>query len=329
MGSQDRARANSFDALRLLAALAVIFHHVRPVAGLAPIRLFSTDFGQLGVGVFFVISGFLVTVSWRRSARAGDYLKKRLLRIEPALIASVAITALVLGAAVTTLPLADYFQRREVWLYVARNALMYPVTYSLPGVFEHNPMPGIVNASLWTLRLEFTGYLALMLLGILGVLRVRIVAALALVAAATALVLHVAAPQLQTHEPLRLIDLGALNGFLFLAGAVLQLRDRPTPLWAVAISALLLPTPLWFLGLPAVTVAIGALRSPRLPGDISYGLYVWAFPLQQILAASGCLSFGASVLATAPLAAASWWLIEKPALRLKPKRGGNGANDGT
>jgi peptidoglycan/LPS O-acetylase OafA/YrhL len=310
---------NSFDLLRLLAATAVIFHHDWPLAGLPVRRLFSTDFGELGVGVFFVISGYLVTASWRRGPRLGDFLKKRLLRIEPALIVSLAVTALALGAYATTLPLADYFRSPEVWLYVLRNTLLYPVTYNLPGVFTHNPLPDSVNGSLWTLRLEFSFYLVVAALGLARLLTPRVVGALTVAAGAAFLLLHVARPDLGAGGPLRLADISALNGFLFLAGAFLNLRDRPVPVWAAVLLTPLLLTPVWIFGLPALVVAVGSLRSVRLPGDISYGLYIYAFPLQQILAAHGKLSFAAAVAATAPFAIASWFLVEKPALRLKPR----------
>jgi peptidoglycan/LPS O-acetylase OafA/YrhL len=310
---------NSFDLLRLLAATAVIFHHDWPLAGLPVRRLFSTDFGELGVGVFFVISGYLVTASWRRAPRLGDFLKKRLLRIEPALVASVAVTALVFGAYATTLPLADYFREPTVWLYVVRNTLLYPVTYDLPGVFTHNPVPDTVNGSLWTLRLEFSFYLVVAGLGLARLLTPRVVGTLAVAAAAAFLVLHVVRPDLRTGGFMRLADIAALNGFLFLAGAFLNLRDRPVPVWAAVVLTPLLLTPAWVFGLPALVVAVGSLRSVRLPGDISYGLYIYAFPLQQILAAHGKLSFAVAVLVTAPFAIASWFLIEKPALRLKPR----------
>ena len=310
---------NSFDLLRLLAATAVIFHHDWPLAGLPVRRLFSTDFGELGVGIFFVISGYLVAASWRRAPELRAFLQKRLLRIEPALVASVAVTALVFGAYATTLPLADYFREPKVWLYVVRNTLLYPVTYDLPGVFNHNPLPDTVNGSLWTLRLEFSFYLVVAALGFARLLTPRVVGALTLAAAAAFLVLHVARPDLRTGGLMRLADIAALNGFLFLAGAFLSLRDRPVPVWAAILLAPLLLTPAWIFGLPALVVAVGSLRSVRLPGDISYGLYIYAFPLQQILAAHGKLSFAAAVAVTAPFAIASWFLVEKPALRLKPR----------
>jgi peptidoglycan/LPS O-acetylase OafA/YrhL len=308
---------NSFDLLRLLAAVSVIFHHVAPLSGRPIVRLFSTDLGELGVGVFFVISGYLVTASWRRAPALWPFLKKRLLRIEPGLAVSLAVTAFILGAFATNLPLADYLRAPQVWLYVARNALLYPVTYDLPGVFTHNPLPLHVNGSLWTLRLEFSCYLAVAALGLTGRLTPRVTAALALAAGAVFLVLHVLRPDLRASGPIRLADIAALNGFLFLAGAWLNLRGRPVPLWAAVLLSPLLLTPVWIFGLPAAVIALGELRSVRMPADISYGLYIYAFPLQQILAGYGHLTFITALAATVPFALASWFLVEKPALRLK------------
>lgn len=313
---------NSFDWLRLLAAGMVIFHHLYALSGRAPPMVFAADYGALGVGVFFVVSGYLVCGSLRRSASLGDYLKKRLLRIGPGLVVSLLVTALVLGPFVTTLSLRDYFASPQVWLYVVRNALLYPVDYALPGVFAANPFPGVVNGSLWTLRLEFSGYLGLAVLAALGLLRPAVVTGLATLAAAAFVVLHLAWPAQAGW--LRLADLAALNGYLFLAGAWLDLRGKPLAWWAPAIGLLLLATPLWMLGLPAVVLAVARTPAPRLPADLSYGLYIYAFPLQQILAAHGALTLWASLAATAPFAAASWFLVEKPALRLKPGAGSTG-----
>lgn len=307
---------NSFDLLRLLAAVAVIVHHTRPLRGEPALRFFHLDFGALGVGVFFVISGYLVTASLLRSASLSDYLKKRLLRIEPALVVSLALTALVLGAAETTLPLGDYLRRPQVYLFVLRNALLYPVTYRLPGVFEHNPIAD-VNPSLWTLRLEFTCYLGLAALGGLGLARKWVLAALAGVAAATVAALVLVWPQAAGPWWGHVLLVGSQFGFLFLAGAFLQLAGRP-PLWTLA-SLAFLATPMWILGLPAPVIILGELRSRRLPADVSYGLYIYAAPVQQALAAAGALTFVASLALTLPLAAASWFLVERPALRFKPR----------
>jgi peptidoglycan/LPS O-acetylase OafA/YrhL len=310
---------NSFDLLRLLAATMVVGHHVFPLSGRPSPHWLDTDPGQLGVAVFFVISGYLVSQSLRTSASIRDYLLKRILRVEPALLVCVAATALVMGPLVTDLPVADYFRSPEVYLYVLRNALIYPVTYDLPGVFAHHPLPGIVNASLWTLRLEFTGYLALALLQWRGLFGPRVVAGLTLVSACGVVFLHVIRPDLAVEGPLRIAYIAMLCGFLFLAGALLRLCGaRPAP-WLIAGSVVLLATKLWPIGLPAVVVALGELRSFRLRADVSYGLYIYAFPLQQILAGAGRLSLWTALAVTLPFALASWLLVERPALRLKPK----------
>lgn len=308
---------NSFDWLRLLAAAMVIHHHVYPLSGRAPPAFFATDYGALGVGIFFVISGYLISGSLARSASLSDYVKKRLLRIGPGLIVSLLVTALVLGATVTTLPLAAYLSSPQVWLYIVKNALLYPVDYALPGVFASNPFPAVVNGSLWTLRLEFSCYLALAGLAAIKLLRPRVVTVL-LLAAATALVaLRLVWPP--EAGWLRLADVAVLNGFLFLGGVWLHLHGKAPPWWALAGSLLLLATPMWALGLPAVVLGLGRLAAPKLPADLSYGLYIYAFPLQQVLAANGMLTLWTSMAATLPFAAASWFLVEKPALRFKPK----------
>jgi peptidoglycan/LPS O-acetylase OafA/YrhL len=74
---------------------------------------------------------------------------------------------------------------------------------------------------------------------------------------------------------------------------------------------------MWILALPAPVILAGEVKSPRLPGDVSYGLYIYACPLQQVLAQAGRLSFASSLLLTLPFAIASWVLVERPALRLK------------
>jgi peptidoglycan/LPS O-acetylase OafA/YrhL len=307
---------NSFDLLRLLAAAAVIAFHAAPLAGLAPWSIGQVNLGALGVGAFFVISGYLVTDSRVRTGSLQAFLAKRVLRIEPGLIASLVVTAFVIGAFATTLPLGEYLRRKEVYLYVAKNTLLYPTAYGLPGVFEYNPLPKVVNGSLWTLRVEFTLYLGLGLLGAVRLLGPVAMAAAAALCACAAFVLQ-AAPGVVPSGLVHPGQIGSQYAFLFFAGALLRLIDRPLPAWTLG-SALLLFTPAWILGLPVAVVWLGNRRSIRLPADLSYGLYIYAFPVQQLLAAHGLLSFWASLAATLPFAAASWFFVEAPALSLKP-----------
>jgi peptidoglycan/LPS O-acetylase OafA/YrhL len=307
---------NSFDLLRLLAAAAVIAFHAAQLGGRAPWSMGELNLGALGVGAFFVISGYLVTDSRLRTPSLRAFLAKRVLRIEPALVAALIVTAFVLGAFVTSLPLGEYLRRKEAYLYVAKNALLYPTAYGLPGVFEYNPLPMVVNGSLWTLRVEFTLYLGLAVMGAVRLLRPAIVAGLALLFACASFVLQ-AAPGLVSSGLVHNGAIGAQCAFLFCAGALIRLIARPLPAWTLA-SALLLFTPAWMLGLPILVVWLGNRPSVRLPADLSYGLYIYAFPVQQMLASHGLLSFWTSLAATLPFAAVSWFLVEAPALRLKP-----------
>ena len=297
----------NFDLMRLIAALLVVVSHTFPLAGEAPFTIRGVeDLGALGVSVFFVISGYLVTARYVRDPKS--YLLKRILRIEPGLIASLVVTVVLLSF-VTTAPQAEYW--REGALYVVRNALLYPATYELPGVFEAVAMAGVVNGVLWTLRLEFTFYVVLMLI------RARLALVLALLAACTAVFLTMTFthPGWADDRITRIAFLGARNGMLFFAGAAIQLSGRQIPLWLGAASAVAFP----FLGplvLPAAV--LGLARPGKLPADLSYGVYIYAFPLQQVLAAWGQLNVATAIVSVIPFALASWFLVERPALKLKP-----------
>lgn len=304
----------NFDLMRLIAALLVVVSHTFPLSGQPPLTIRGVeDLGALGVSIFFVISGYLVTASYERDPKS--YLLKRILRIEPGLIVSLVVTVILLSF-VTTAAASEYW--REAGLYVLRNALLYPATYDLPGVFQDAPMAGVVNGVLWTLRLEFTFYLVLMLV------RANLKAVLALAAACAALWLALAftTPGWADERVTRIGFLVGRNGFLFFAGAALWLTRAKIPMWLGGLSAVAFP----FAGplvLPAAV--IGLSRPGRLPADLSYGVYIYAFPIQQQLAIAGKLNVVTAVLAVLPFAAASWFLVEKPAMRLKPR---DAAGDG-
>jgi peptidoglycan/LPS O-acetylase OafA/YrhL len=297
----------TFDLMRLLAALLVVVSHTFPLAGQPALRIWGVeDLGALGVSIFFVISGYLVSASYVRDPK--NYLLKRLLRIEPGLIASLVVTVVLL-AFVTTAPAAQYWPQAAA--YVARNALLYPATYDLPGVFETAPMGGVVNGVLWTLRLEFSFYLVLLLIRA----DARIVIALTAVCAVVWLAMTFATPHWADERPSRIVFLVARNGLLFFAGAAVQLKGVRVPLWLGGVSAAAFPL-LGPLALPSAV--LGLSRPGKLPADLSYGIYIYAFPVQQALAMAGRLNLLTAILAVLPFAAMSWFLVERPALKLKP-----------
>ena len=317
--SRPGSAANGFDHLRLIAAGLVVVHHARVLNGAQPWMIgWGPDPGALGVGIFFVISGYLVTASLRRTPGVGAFLAKRALRIAPGLLAALLLTALVLGPLVSGLPASEYFASAAPWLYVLKNLSLYAVTYDLPGVFAHAPYPNVVNGSLWSLRLEFTAYLGLTALGALRLARAPVLAGLALLAAGAFLAVHFTGLDAKS-DLARLASLACLNGGLFLCGAALEAFGVKPPAWTAVAGLVLLPTPIWFLGLPLAAVALGRMAAPRLPADLSYGLYIYSFPLQQVLAEHGQLSVLASLAVALPFAAASWFLVEKPALKLKAR----------
>ena len=297
----------NFDLMRLIAALLVVVSHTFPLAGEPPFTIRGVeDLGALGVSVFFVISGYLVTASYLRDPKS--YLLKRVLRIEPGLIASLVVTVVLLSF-VTTAPQSEYW--REGALYVLRNALLYPATYELPGVFQTVPLAGVVNGVLWTLRLEFTFYVVLFLV------RARLPLVLVLLAACAAVtvVMTFTHPGWADDRLTRIAFLGARNGLLFFAGAAIHLLAWRIPIWLGAASVVAFP----FLGpLALPTAVLGLARPGKLPADLSYGVYIYAFPLQQVLAAYGQLNVATAILAVVPFALMSWFLVERPALKLKP-----------
>jgi peptidoglycan/LPS O-acetylase OafA/YrhL len=319
----------------------VVFGHAYVLSGRADLEPLAAHtgvggFGELGVSIFFVISGFLVTMSFDRLRDTPSFLANRCLRILPALAVATVLTAFVLGPLVTALPAGAYLAKAQTWLYPVRNVLLYPVTYALPGVFQHNPYPGAVNGSLWTLRLEFSFYL---LIPAAARLRLLTPKGLALGAAA-ALAVYLAAVVAGARAP-AVVLIAARNLYLFAAGAALfAWRDRAwvasPPVAGLAALVFLAALPMKALTalvapvvLPLVVVGLALRPAPIVKsaarfGDLSYGVYIYAFPVQQAwMAVVGperldVPAFTALTLAVVlPLAALSWWLVERPALGLK------------
>jgi len=321
------ARRNDFDALRLAAALAVVIGHAWPLTGLhPPPTVLGFPVYTLAVYVFFAISGHLVASSWRRDPHPGRFLARRALRILPALVVVVVLTALVVGPLVTTLDARAYFASPSTWAYLTNVTLV--AGYDLPGVFADNPVSA-VNGVLWTLGPEFLCYLAVLAIGSLP-RRARIPVALA--ATAALVVLSFASPW-PDWTP-------AFRAAVFFAGgaALAVLRRFRLPLVAgalvliawggVALSVPELALPAAWLALPPLVIAAGRASTPGLRtvgvvGDLSYGSYLWGFLVQQVVVqlAPG-LPLGADVaivvVATLAIAAASWHLVERRALALKP-----------
>ena len=347
-------RENSLGFLRWLFAALVVVDHSFPIGGFNhgsdPTWAWSKgqdSLGGIAVGGFFVISGFLITRSWFSAGGVHRFLWRRFLRILPAFWVCLFVTAFILA------PIAWRHERGGItgilsvprdspWHYITANFWLHMHQYNIAGLLAGTPYtrsgyPIAWDGSLWTLIYEFKCYLFLAILGIMGLLRYRAVVVALAVAAFVATVSWQIDPN---WGPKLLPVLGdpfvARFLFLFLLGALITLYadrvliDDRIGLLAVVIAVVSLHSGGWLvLGYPALAYATIwlAIRLPMAwfdrPGDFSYGTYIWAFPLQMLLAEYGLYRHGAAVFITASLVAAtlaavvSWHLVEKHAMRLK------------
>lgn len=327
--SAAQSRRNNFDFLRFAAAFCVLVSHQFALNRMPEPKVFSMSLGTFGVLIFFSISGFLVSRSWRTDPSSWRFLAKRFLRIWPGLAVVTLVAAFALGPLVTTLDTAAYFSHPLLPDFL-RNLKVVTVRYFLPGVFESNPYPKAVNGSLWTIPIEVRCYLVLLVIGVVGLMRRKWLVVSGTVAFAIYYFAVVRDPENhQFHFAL-----------YFFVGACLDLfrehwERRPLRLLAAAAALAIV----FFLAdagrvamlalLPALVVFAGTrswfvLKNFGRYGDLSYGIYIYAFPVQQTVLWMGGKSLGflpglaiASV-ATVACAFLSWHLVEAPALRLKP-----------
>ena len=320
---------NNFNLLRLFAAWLVIYGHAWAITGSSGSDLVTrlTQFkfaGGIAVDVFFFISGLLIAASLQRnSVRA--YLTSRALRILPALVACVALSVFVLGPLLTTA--ADYWRSPVTWEYLWANGSLWSSRYLLPGVFETLPQH-VVNGSLWTLPIEARLYLALLIASLLGVLTARRYTPLW----AVTMIAAYAFAAWRHPLPEWLANYFWCASF-FITGTLCWLHRERIRLGAwgllglLALAAFARGTP-WFHLPYFATVCYATLWLafvPTLPlirrNDLSYGLYLYGWPAAQVVqlfSPGGPLhnTLWTTLLAGA-LAAASWFAIEQPALRLK------------
>lgn len=336
LGDFAGVRENNFNLLRCIAALMVIYAHSWGLStqGEAddPLKIFlGGSVGMLAVNAFFIISGFLVMQSWGRQRSLLNFCRARVFRVIPGLFGVLLFTVLMAGFFWSTLDAEAFFRSGDTWKYFYKNLLMIKTEYDLPGVFASNPYPDAVNGSLWTLRYEMKMYLALAVLGLLGYLggkRLRLFAGVFVLwylGNTLAGLWMLEAPV--SDEMLRLslcFFLGGLatcygarlplhGGLLLLLGA-LMLLSRGGLMYDL-FAALFLSYAVFYIAY----IPRGWILKYNRVGDYSYGLYLYAFPIQQVIFLKwpqlGPLwVFGLASLLTLVCAIISWHLLEKPLL---------------
>lgn len=341
---------NNFDILRFIAACLVIITHWYVLVGrkveedvLMRISNNSIMLSTLGLKIFFIISGYLITKSLFASKTYTDYAIKRVLRIFPGLIGAVLFCIIVVGGFFTTKNIFAYFSNIETWSFL-RNIALVKLQWALPGVFELHPSSSIMG-SIWTLVYE------LMMYGVLIVaLEIRLLKQrkLFLLSFFLLIVLYCYINYYPVPDKLKFyliytdLDLYHTINFalFFQAGALFYLyKDVIVYRDIYALFALLFWIATWyikpmsnighFLAVPYITFWLAF--NPKLSffnnfgkyGDFSYGVYLYGMAAQQILISMLGAEYPLpilmilSILISFILAYLSWHLVEKPALSLK------------
>lgn len=332
---RTESRQNNFDALRLLLALLVIFSHSYPLLGKDNQELFGrltrqTDGGQIAVDWFFVISGFLITASWQHSRSVWDYAARRCRRIYPGFVIALCVCAFVVGP-IGADDAANYFHQHDIFAFIYR-PLLFRQVISVQNVFSHQAQPGNLNGSLWTIRFELFCYVIVAIVGCCNLFRRRILLMGAFLASLA--VYRFWHGRLIIPYFDYLDDLPRFVTF-FLAGAVFYLyRDRiPYSRWIAAVSVLGILMSCWhgfsflfplfgtyLLFYLAFNHSIRCYGAAKY-GDFSYGTYLYAFPIQQMIVMKFGSVLGPLTLflvaapATLAVAVLSWHLVENPFLR--------------
>lgn len=346
---------NSFNLLRHIAAILVVYGHAYPLSGngtIDKIQEFSRGIfpsAQIGVFIFFSISGYLIAMSLERSNSYFNFLWKRFLRIMPGLAVCIFFIILIIGPVSTVLSAAAYFSSPQTYAFLKALKIFPDYPNYLPGVFETLPVK-LVNGSLWTLAYEVTLYFILMAIHIAFGKRTKtVILAIIILLWISFFAWH--DPLTSWNQPLRFIhlNLGELinfgmyffigsasfyyrnnlkyNAYYMLAGlgillfiywlsSTMNLIPLSSIVW---IRYLLLPYIIFYVALQFDT---HELLSGI--GDLSYGIYIYSFPIQQFLQLKlGAYHFSSEVMflialfVILPVAVFSWRLVENPALQYK------------
>lgn len=288
------------------------------------------------IDTFFAITGFLVLRSWDRRPDVRGFVRARMFRILPAFWANLIITALVIVPAALWLagkPMGVVFTGSpNVISYIVDNAATWMFHFDIAGTPTGVPYPGVWNGSLWMVSWEMICYLGLLAIGVLGLVRRRII-----VLAATGLMwAAVALDSIHLLPGGWWVETFAGFGLVMLCGACLYLfRDKvPFSQGAATVSAgALALSPLLpdyrLLGGPALAYlafwvslkVAGNWTRPK--ADLSFGIFLYGFPVQQTIMLCGfpfmhpLALFAVALPLTVPFAAFSWYCIERPASRLR------------
>jgi peptidoglycan/LPS O-acetylase OafA/YrhL len=319
---------NNFDFLRLAASTMVLTSHQFILNGMEEPLIFGHTLGYFAVFIFFIISGYWVTKSYKEESIFFRFIVKRLLRLIPGLTFCVLICFFIIGPIGFSGDIKNYFETKEYWKFL-RN-IFFISKSELQGIFEKNPYPNTLNGSLWTLSIEFKWYLILAILGYFRIINKKIVFLIILFS-----IIYWIYINYFNYEHKNFKVFFYLGNF-FLTGVLLFLIELNLFILIISLlfSIFLLLFKFYYLGLlvglPPLIIYVGLQSFKYLSkisriGDLSYGVYLFAFPIQQTifyffgLILNFYISFLLVIVLTYSVAYFSWHFIELPFLRLKKK----------
>lgn len=338
LGNYSDSRDNNLNLLRFLAAFAVVWSHATLVVTGETVTeplMQETGYtlGHLSVNVFFIISGFLIAQSLQRSKDLIEYFVARFLRLVPGLFVTAIVTALVIGPFMSELGAAGYFSQLATWTYVPLTSSMLIDNGELPGLFANAPSTFEVNGSLWTLRWEAMAYVGLALLGSAGLLATRLRFG---VFFGLFLAIYIAITMwTDLRETIGAVDHIMRFGLCFLLGTFAYVYRNKIPVTLlIGLPLVLLPVLLRETGVYQLALVLamgyavfwlayvpnGLVRKFNGWGDFSYGIYIYGFPVKQVMISLfPQLDAATLMLIASPIillfAIASFYLVERPSMR--------------
>lgn len=335
---------NNFDFFRLLFALIVVVAHSYRLSDMSHCGWFcqaiidhDISLSYIAMRCLFVMSGYLIFQSLMSSEGLADYFWKRCLRLFPALYVVLLLTVM-LAPFVYDGTVMEYINNPTAWTYLPNNFFLINLQYSINGVFENNTYKSAINGSLWTIPYEFFFYIVLCPLYIFRKRSTILKYILLLIFTYLFVGIIFFKEAVGSYQFILngwyILDLG----IFFTAGSLLAAFkiERSSYLnWILMAAFTLLITSLAFsffsifqyFAIPLIIIPLGLTSTKHLNtirksfGDLSYGIYIYGFPVQQVLMHYFNFNYlelmVSSIIITFVLAYASWHLVEKRALSLK------------
>lgn len=339
-----KVNVNNFDFLRFLFALFVVITHSYALSGtpesaewMWQITGGQLSFSQIGLSGFFVISGYFIFMSLQRASSLKVYFKNRILRIFPGLLGVLCVTLILIPF--FHVKGFTIFTQWDYYTYVPRNMTLYGFQSTVKGVFDTNSYHAI-NGSLWTIQYEFSLYVLIALLFCFRAHQKLISVILAVVMVLLYVVYNFFIERVAGMQLLYLQGYHFLNlGTFFVMGSLLASIqfEKKVSVAILFISIVILFLALYFeiystvkhIVFPVVVLSLGFIPLRFFStfgkyGDLSYGIYIYSFPVQQVLVylyiPKVYSLMALSLLISIILGFLSWHCIEKKVLLLKENR---------